>query len=585
MRASQLFFPTLREVPAEAEMISHKLLLRAGFIRKVAAGIYNYLPLGYKTLRKIENILREEMDNHGGQEILMPAIVPANLYQETGRWDLDVLFRLKDRNNRDYSIGFTHEEIVTDIVRRDVKSYNQLPLNLYQIQTKGRDEARPRGGVVRGREFIMLDSYSFDRTPEDLDSSYKAMYSAFSRAFARCGMDALVVDADSGAIGGKASQEYMVITDAGEDMVLVCDKCGYAANMEKCEIGEDTLLENIEEMKDLQLVDTPNAKTIEQVSKMLNVTPDKLVKTLIYKADDTIIAALIRGDRELNEAKLSRALDIKGLEMADPETIVKLTGADVGFAGPIGLDGAKIVADNEVKKLCNVVVGGNKTDAHYINACIDRDFKIDEYADIRNACKGDRCPECDTGVFDLVRGIEIGHIFKLGKIYSEGMDASFLDDDGKEKNYYMGCYGIGVSRILAVIPEVSHDKDGIIWPISVAPFEVHIVLVNPDDEKQCEVATRVYEEMKFAKVDVLIDDRNERPGVKFKDADLIGSPIQVVCGRLASEGKVELKIRATGEKSEVSIDDLSEKILKIRDAMYNDLEVKAQAASKISNSN
>lgn len=578
MRASHLFFPTLREVPADAEMISHKLLLRAGFIRRVGAGIYNYLPLGYKTLKKIEKIVREEMDDQGAQELLMPALVPAELYQETGRWDLDVLFRVKDRNDRDYSIGFTHEEIVTDIVRRDVRSYRELPINLYQIQTKGRDEPRPRGGVVRGREFIMLDSYSFDRNWEDLDRAYDKMYVAFARIFARCGLDTLVVEADSGAIGGKDSQEYMVVADSGEDTVLVCSSCGYAANAEKCGIGERPIKKNDEEPLPLELVDTPNARTIEQVTSFLKKSPKKLVKTLIYKAGDQIVAALVRGDRELNEPKLRNALGVKKVEMADAEVIEKLTGAEVGFAGPSGLTGAKIIADREVQGMANFVVGGNKTDAHYINANIGRDFEIDEYADLRVASKGDACPRCEGSLAEK-RGMEVGHIFKLGTIYSEGMDARFLDDDGKEKRFVMGCYGMGVSRMLAAIPEVNSDQDGMVWPISVAPFEVAVILLNSEDEAQCNAAMRLYEELQQAGVDVLLDERDERPGVKFKDADLIGSPIQVVAGRLAGEGKVEVRLRSTKEKEEVGLDSATSRVLELRKKLYSEIKEKAEVFS------
>lgn len=578
MRASQLFFPTLREVPADAEMTSHKLLLRAGFIRRVGAGIYNYLPLGYKVLKKIEKIVREEMDRQGAQELLMPAIVPAELYQETGRWELDVLFRLKDRNDRDYSIGFTHEEVVTDIVRRDVRSYRELPINLYQIQTKGRDEPRPRAGVVRGREFIMLDSYSFDRNWDDLDRAYDRMYVAFSRIFARCGLPTLVVEADSGAIGGKDSQEYMVIAPSGEDTVLVCSGCGYAANAEKCEIGERPIKTSEEEKLALELVDTPNTRTIEQVTSFLKKSPKKLVKTLIYKAGDQIVAALVRGDRELNEPKLMRALGVKKIEMADAEVIEKLTGAEVGFAGPVGLKGARIIADREVAGMTNFVVGGNKTDAHYINVNLGRDFEVEAFADLRVASKGDACPKCE-GSLVAERGMEVGHIFKLGTVYSEGMGAKFLDSDGEEKPFIMGCYGMGVSRMLAAIPEVNSDADGMIWPISVAPFEVAVILLNSEDEAQCSAATRLYEELQQAGVDVLLDERDERPGVKFKDADLIGCPIQVVAGRLASEGKVEVRLRADKSKEEMTVDEATARVLDMRKKLYSGLAETAETFS------
>ena len=579
MRASQLFFPTLREVPADAEMTSHKLLLRGGFIRKVAAGIYDYLPLGYRVIKKIEKIVREEMDAQGAQELLMPAMVPAELYQEGGRWDLDVLFRFKDRNDHDYAIGFTHEEIITDIVRRDVRSYRELPLNLYQIQTKGRDEPRPRGGVVRGREFIMLDSYSFDRSWEDLDRAYDRMYVAFSRIFARCGLETLVVEAESGAIGGKDSQEYMIITDAGEDTILSCSGCNYAANAEKCEIGERPTKGSEEELQPLELVDTPNARTIEQVTSFLKKSPKKLVKTLIYKAGDEVVAALVRGDRDLNEPKLARAAGVKNVEMADAETIERVTGADVGFAGPIGIKGTRIIADREVQGMANFVVGGNKTDAHYVNANIGRDFEVSEYADLRIASKGDPCPRCE-GTLSVSRGIELGHIFKLGTRYSDVMNAKFLDDQGQEQPFIMGCYGMGVSRMLAAIPEASNDADGMIWPISVAPFEVEVLLLNPDDETQCAAATRLYEELQQAGVEVLLDERDERPGVKFKDADLMGVPIQVVAGKFAAEGKVEVRLRTSRDKEQVSLDEATGRVLELRKSLYQALAETADEVRK-----
>lgn len=576
MRASQLFFPTLREVPADAEMTSHKLLLRGGFIRKVAAGIYNYLPLGYRVIKKIEKIVREEMDAQGAQELLMPAIVPAELYQEGGRWEEDVLFKFKDRNDRDYAIGFTHEEVITDIVRRDVRSYRELPLNLYQIQTKGRDEPRPRGGVVRGREFIMLDSYSFDRDWEDLDRAYEKMYIAFARIFARCGVETIVAEAESGAIGGKDSQEYIMLADAGEDTVLFCTACNYAANAEKCEIGYRETKQD-SELLPLELVDTPNARTIEQVTSFLKKSAKELVKTLIYKAGDEIVAALVRGDRDLNEFKLARAAGVKKVEMADAETIESVTGADVGFAGPVGLKkGVRIIADQEVRDMVNFVVGANKTDAHYVNANIGRDFQVDEYADLRIASSGDPCPRCD-GTLNASRGIELGHIFKLGTRYSEVMDAKFLDDEGKERPFIMGCYGLGVSRMLAAIPEVHHDADGMIWPISVAPFEVIVLLLNRDDETQCTAATRLYEELQQAGVDVLLDERDERPGVKFKDADLMGVPIQIVAGKLAAEGKVEVRLRADKSKEEVLLDKATERVMELRKRLYSELAEKADA--------
>ncbi|MGQ9456045.1 MAG: proline--tRNA ligase [Armatimonadota bacterium] len=578
MRASQLFFPTLREVPADAEMTSHKLLLRGGFIRRVGAGIYDYLPLGYRVIKKLQQIVREEMDAQGAQEILMPTIVPAEFYQETNRWNEDVLFRFKDRADREYAIGFTHEEVVTDIVRRDVRSYRELPLNLYQIQTKGRDEPRPRGGVVRGREFIMLDAYSFDRSFEDMDLSYEKMWIAFSRILTRCGLDAIVAEAESGAIGGKENEEFMVLADSGEDMVLRCTKCGYAANSERCEIGKRTVQIPAVEIEQLQLVDTPGRRTIEEVTEFLGKRSEDLVKTLIYKTGDKVIAALVRGDRDLNESKLARILGVKRVEMADADTIERVTGADVGFAGPVGLNNVKIVADHEIASMRNFVVGANKTDTHYLNANLNRDFKVDIWADIRIASPGDPCPRCD-GILEGLRAIEAAHIFKLGTLYSEAMGARFLDSDGREKPFAMGCYGIGVSRLLAVVSEVFNDEDGIIWPISIAPFEVNILLLNPEDESQCTAATGIYEELMGAGVDVLLDERDERPGVKFKDADLIGIPIQVVCGKLAASGKVEIRTRSRKDKIEVDLEDATGRILELRRMLHQELQEKADKFS------
>ncbi len=574
MRASQLFFPTLREVPSEAEMVSHQLLLRGGFIRRVGAGIYDYLPLGYRVIKKIEQIVREEMDAQGAQELLMPMIIPAELYQETGRWQEDVLFRLKDRADREYALGFTHEEVITDIVRRDVRSYRELPLNLYQIQTKGRDEPRPRGGVVRGREFIMLDAYSFDRTFDEMDLAYEKMRVAFSRIIARCGLDAILVEAESGAIGGKENEEFMILAESGEDTVLRCADCGYAANVERCEIGHRNGEKPRLHEEHLRMVDTPGQRTIEEVTQFLGRKPEELVKTLIYTAGGEIIAALVRGNRDLNESKLARLIGAKRVEMADAETIERITGAEVGFTGPIGLNNVRIVADREIASMTNFVVGANKTDAHYLNANLDRDFKVDLWGDIRIASSGDPCPRC-PGTLDSLRAIEIAHIFKLGTLYSEAMGAKFLDSDGCEKPFVMGCYGIGVSRMLAAIPEVYHDSDGMIWPISVAPFEVAILLLNPEDDQQCDAAARIYEELQMKGVDVLLDDRDERPGVKFKDADLIGIPIQVVCGKLASEGRVEVRLRSQKDKQAVALDTASSQVMFLREALFRELQEKA----------
>jgi prolyl-tRNA synthetase len=560
MRASQLFFPTLREVPAEAEITSHRLLLRGGFIRKLSSGVYTYLPLGWRVIAKIEAIIREETEAVGGQELLMPALQPRELWEETARWEEDNLFRLEDRTGRWHALGITHEEVITDLVRRDVRSYRQLPLNLYQIQDKFRDEPRPRGGIIRAREFLMLDSYTFDRNEEEMDQSYRKMYLAFARSFARCGLDFIVAEAESGAIGGKYNQEFAVPTPAGEGLFLRCDRCGYAANEERCDIGNRGYEPATEAQAPLQPVDTPDYKTVEQVTGFLKTSPEKLVKTLIYQADGRTVAALIRGDRELNEAKLARALGAEKVEMAGPEMIRSLTGAEVGFTGPVGLSGVLTVADHEVRAMANFVTGANKTDAHFINVNIGRDFSVDEWADIRVACDGDPCPGCD-GTLRAERGIEVGHIFKLGTKYSKAMNATFLDEDGKDKHLVMGCYGLGVSRMLAAVPEAHHDKDGIIWPISIAPFEVVVLLLNPEDEAQARAAVRVYEELEERGVDVLLDERDERSGVKFKDADLLGVPIQVVAGRLAAEGKVELRLRRDKQGRELSLVQAADEIM------------------------
>ncbi len=575
MRASNLFAPTLREIPADAEIISHKLLLRGGFIRKVSAGIYDYLPLGWKVLNKIQNIVREELDRQGAQEILMPALVNGDLYKETGRWDLDVLFKLRDRKNADYAIGFTHEEVVTDIARRDIRSYRQLPLNLYQIQTKARDEARPRAGLVRCREFIMMDAYSFDSSWEDLDVSYAKMYTAFGRAFRRCGIAPQVVDADSGAIGGKENQEYMVICDSGEDTILVCDKCGYSANAEKCEIA-DLPRESAEEPLPMERRDTPGAKTIEQVASFLRISPKKLVKTLIYQAEGKAYAFLIRGDRELNESKAARAAGVKSLEMADPETVMELTGAETGFAGPVGLGKVeKLIADNEVRYMRNYTVGGCQTDVHIVNVNTGRDFPEPEYADLRIAGKGDPCPRCH-GKLTTEKGMEVGHIFKLGTLYSDKQNAKFVAEDGTENSFIMGCYGLGVSRLMSAIIEVSNDKDGMIMPISIAPFEVSVILVNPEDEKQCELATKLYEDLTLAGVDALLDDRDERPGVKFKDNDLWGIPIQAVVGKSAADNKVEVSLRTCKQdRQTIDVGDAPGAIMDMRSRLYEELRQSA----------
>ncbi|MFN3689561.1 MAG: proline--tRNA ligase [Fimbriimonadales bacterium] len=545
MRASQYFMPTLREAPAEAELPSHRLLLRGGFIRKVAAGVYTYLPLGWRVIRKIEQIVREESDRIGGIELFMPALVPEELLDETGRSGLDILFKLKDRHQRPFTLGFTHEEVITDIVRHTVSSYRQMPLLLYQIQTKFRDEPRPRGGVIRAREFIMYDGYSFDIDENALETMYQKVRNAYLRMFERMGLPTLIVDAEAGAIGGGRNEEFMIIAESGEDKVLQCDKSGYAANAERCELPDPKLTPPpIDNIPPMQKVDTPNARTVEEVCAFLNTTPDRLVKTLLMRVDGKPVAALVRGDRELNPYKLMHALGGEHVEMLDAATIQQLTNAPVGFAGPVGLPAdVPLYADYEIRGLQGFITGANAPDAHLTHVCWGRDFPEPIWADLRVAQAGDPSPRHPEGVLREVRGIEVGHIFQLGIKYSHAMGAVFTDADGNQKPIIMGCYGLGVSRCLAAVVEAHHDEDGICFPITVAPFEVVLILVNPEDAAQRTAAERLYTELESLGVEVLYDDRDERSGVKFKDADLIGIPLQVVIGRAVNEGQVELRLR------------------------------------------
>ncbi len=545
MRASQYFLPTLREAPAEAELPSHRLLLRGGFIRKLAAGVYIYLPLGWRVIRKIEQIVREESDRIGGVELFMPALVPEELLDETGRSGLDILFKLKDRHQRPFTLGFTHEEVITDIVRHAVSSYRQMPLLLYQIQTKFRDEPRPRGGVIRAREFIMYDGYSFDTDADALETMYQKVRNAYIRMFERMGLPTLIVDAEAGAIGGGSNEEFMIIAESGEDKVLQCDKSGYAANAERCELPDPGLTPPpIENVPPAQKVDTPNARTVEEVCAFLSTTPDRLVKTLLMRVDGKPVAALVRGDRELNPYKLMHALDGESVEMLDTATIQQLTNAPVGFAGPVGLPAeVPIYADYELRGLQDFITGANAPDAHLIHVCWGRDFPEPIWADLRVAQAGDPSPRHPEGVLREVRGIEVGHIFQLGIKYSQAMGALFTDAAGNQKPIIMGCYGLGVSRCLAAIVEAHHDEDGIRFPITVAPFEVILILVNPEDTQQHAAAEHLYEQLNAMGVEVLYDDRDERSGVKFKDADLIGIPLQVVVGRAVKDGQVELRLR------------------------------------------
>ncbi len=522
-------------------------------IRRLAAGVYTLLPLGVRVQRKVEQILREELNRSGAQEVFLPTLNPAELWRKTGRWEVygKELIRLKDRHERDFCLGPTHEEVITDLVAREVRSYRDLPLNLYQIQTKFRDEIRPRFGVMRGREFTMKDGYSFDRNEADAEKSYEEMVQAYTRIFRRCGLKFSAVEADSGAIGGSFSHEFMVMADTGEEAITVCDSCGYAANVEKSLVSLE-LPEN--EGGELQKVHTPGVHTIEEVAEFLSLSPNRMLKTLLYIADGAPVAAMVPGHRELNEVKLKNALDAVDIELADAETVQKLTNSEVGFAGPIGLSKVRLVADSSIENSGGLVVGANETDHHYTGACEGRDFSVGEYADITVAQEGDSCPKCGFRL-DIRRGIEVGHVFKLGCKYSESLDAIYQDENGETHAIVMGCYGIGVGRTVAAAIEQNHDIDGIVWPAPIAPYHVDIIPVKLDNEIM-EVCGQIYDSLESAGVDVAFDDRDERPGVKFKDADLIGFPYKAVIGpRGLKEGKLEIKSRRTSETQFVAINE------------------------------
>ncbi|MBE9528104.1 MAG: proline--tRNA ligase [Proteobacteria bacterium] len=564
MRFSTMLLPTLKETPADADVISQKLMVRAGMIRKVAAGIYDLLPLGVRVIRNVEKIIREEMNRSGAQEILMPTVLPAELWSESGRWEEygAELLRLKDRHGRDFCLGPTHEEAVTDIVRRDVKSYKGLPLNLYQIQGKFRDEIRPRFGLMRGREFIMKDAYSFHATDESAEEEYVKMRDTYSRIFERCGLTFRAVEADAGNIGGNFSHEFMVMADTGEDAIAVCDTCKYAANLERAEIRPYEAKESGEDAStnEVDTVTTPGVKCIEEVSVFLDVSKETLIKTLIYNTDAGPVAALVRGDAELNELKLKRVLGAEFVELADDKTVEEITGAPVGFAGPVGLK-IRIVADHAIRGMVDSVAGANEANTHLLNVNQGRDFEA-EYGDLRNGAEGDGCPRC-AGTLSVCRGIEVGHIFKLGTKYSVSMGANFLDENGKAQPMIMGCYGIGVGRVAAAAIEQNHDEAGIVWPAPLSPFDVEILPIKIADLEVRKAAFELYTELTEAGLDCLIDDRKERAGVKFKDADLIGIPLRVTLGdRNLKEGNVEFKDRGTGEVRLVAVADAAEEVLK-----------------------
>lgn len=565
MRMSKMYLKTLREVPAEAEIPSHVWLLRAGMIRKLVSGVYGFMPMGKKVLQKIETIVREEMDAKGAQEILMSAIQPAELWQESGRWYAygPEMWRLKDRNEREFCLGPTHEEIFTDIVRSEVDSYRQLPLNLYQIQTKYRDEKRPRFGLMRSREFIMKDAYSFDRDWESLDQSYNQMYDAYTKVFERCGLTFRAVEADTGAMGGSGSHEFCALSEHGESEIAYCEACKMAATREQATCIDDKA--EAVEMLPMEIVHTPGTKTIAEVAGFLKIDEKQTMKALlfrVYDQDYKYVAAFIRGDRELNMIKLINALGIPehAIEFADENAMHEETGSVGGFTGPVGLHDCKIVIDTELVETKNLCAGACKADHHMINVNYGRDYKADIVTELKLIQEGYPCPQCGAPV-KLTRGIEVGQVFKLGTKYSESMHAYYKDENMQEKPIIMGCYGIGVSRTLAAVVEQHHDDNGIIWPMSVTPYHAIITVVNVNQEQQMSLAEEIYKKLKAAGVDVLLDDRNERPGVKFKDADLIGIPVRITVGKKAGEGVVEYKLRKESRASELEVKDAVQAVI------------------------
>ena len=551
MKQSKTFIPTLRENPADADVKSHRLLLRAGFIRQNAAGIYSYLPLARKVLSKIEQVVREEMEAINSIELLMPALQAAELWQESGRWEAygPELMRLKDRNERDFALGATHEEVITTLVRDEIKSYKKLPLTLYQIQNKFRDEKRPRFGLLRGREFIMKDAYSFHSSRESLDETYDDMYRAYSNIFSRLGLNYRAVIADAGSIGGKGTHEFMVLSEIGEDTIAYSDSSDYAANIEMAEVVVEYTTPSTP-MKDVEKVATPDQKTIEEVSAFLNVEPSNIIKTLVFDIDGELVVVLARGDHEINDIKLKNALGATSVELAEDAAIKELLGCAPGSIGPVKLPvNVKVIADNAIKSIRNGVAGANEDGFHLLNVNPERDFAISAYEDIRFIQEGDPSPD-GHGVIKFAEGIEVGHIFKLGTTYSAKMNATYLDEQGKAQPFIMGCYGIGVSRLLAAVAEHFQDDNGFVWPTQLAPYDLHLVPVNTKDEAQVQLADELYGLLKSYRYDVLFDDRAERAGVKFADADLIGLPVRITVGKKASEGLVEVKFRATGETAE-----------------------------------
>ncbi|MER0285911.1 proline--tRNA ligase [Clostridioides difficile] len=559
MKMSKMFMPTLKEIPADAEITSHQLMVRSGMIKKMTSGVYNQLPMGLRVFKKIEQIIREELNKKDCQEILCAALLPSELWKESGRWTAmgEEMFRLKDRTEREYCLGPTHEEAFTDIIRQEITSYKQLPLNLYQIQVKYRDERRPRFGVMRTKTFTMKDAYSFDVDNEGLDKSYQDMFDAYVSIFDRCGLENSPVQADSGAIGGSTSAEFMVKSEVGEDEVVFCSGCDYAANVERAE--SCNVASEKEDMKDLEEVHTPGASTIKELEEFLKISPDKFAKTLVYEADGKTVVVVVRGDREVNEVKVSNAIgSVIEFALATDDIVRKVTNAEVGFAGPIGINADYVFIDKEIVEQRNIVVGANKTEYHIKNANYGRDFE-GIVGDFRNVQEGDKCIVCGKPL-EIARGVEVGHIFKLGTKYSESMNANFIDKDGKSKPIVMGCYGIGVERTAAAIIEQHNDEKGIIWPLSVAPYHVVIVPANMKNEEQVSIAEKIYNDLQAMGVEVLLDDRDERIGVKFNDSELIGIPMRITVGKNISEGKVEFKFRHKEDKEIIDIEEINEKV-------------------------
>lgn len=548
MRYSQLLLPTTKETPSEAEIVSHQLLLRAGYIRKLTSGLYTYLPLGLMALQRVAAIVREEMNSAGAQELLMPMVQPADLWKESGRWQKygAELLRFKDRHERDYCLGPTHEEVITDIARRELHSYRQLPINLYQVQTKFRDEIRPRFGLMRGREFVMKDAYSFDVDDEAAEKSYEVMKRAYQRIFTRCGLSFRAVEADSGAIGGSFSHEFMVLADTGEDTLVICSDCDYAANVEKATVILPEAVADESDLQELTRVHTPGMKKVDRVAEFLKVKPKNIIKTMLFLADGQPVAALVRGDRQVQDVKLKNLLGVTEVETIDDEAIWKLTKLPVGYMGPVDIP-VRLVADQEVLRMRNAVAGANEKGMHLIGVNPGRDFIPELTGDLRQITPKDACPSCG-GRLSLTEGIEVGHIFKLGTSYSEALKATFQDQDGVDKPFVMGCYGIGVSRVVAAAIEQNHDANGIIFPLPLAPFQVLILHLGLKSEVVSRAAEELYNDLRQQGIDVLLDDRDERPGSKFKDADLIGVPYRVTVGKVyEKEEMVELRTRASAE--------------------------------------